>query len=129
MIAVAMHARSRNAIVGKVYRLGLSRAPHVNGNSGQRPKRAPRRNGHKTLHYVDGRIFVVTGETSMLEELPVFANPKPFIKLRDSECRFPGVGEPGPDLPCCAAPAIDGKPYCLAHCRIAYVRPGARSRP
>ena len=31
-------------------------------------------------------------------------------------------GEPGkPDFRFCGEPAVDGKPYCLEHCKIAYV--------
>jgi len=130
MIAIAMAARSRNAVIGKLHRLGLRRDPATPRANGHRPRQS---NGHKTIHHIDGRVFITTGrtmgETAMIEELPVFANPKPFITLVDGECRFPGAGVVGPDLECCAAPAIDGKPYCLIHCRIAYQRPGARPRP
>jgi len=129
IIAMAMHARSRNAVIGKLHRLGLRRNTELARVHG-RDKRLRKTNGHKTIHYAD---FITTGismgATQIVEPLPVFSNPKPFITLVDGECRFPGDGVVGPDLPCCAAPAIDGKPYCLAHCRIAYQRPGARPRP
>jgi len=129
MIAIAMHAKSRNAVIGKLSRLGLRRGPdpNSNGHNGHNRGKRQRQIGRATLHYVDGRVFIVTGE-QMIEEPPIFDNPKPFIALKDGDCRFPGDGR-GADMACCGAPAIDGKPYCLVHCRIAYVKAGSRPRP
>jgi len=39
--------------------------------------------------------------------------------LKAGMCSWP-IGEPGFQF--CGAPVIPGKPYCAAHCRVAYVR-------
>jgi GcrA cell cycle regulator len=116
----AMGARSRNAVVGKIYRLDLASRP--------RPvvaKRAARtRSMRRRLVYCDGHFFA--GEQAVIDEAPPdFKHPKPFIALTDGDCHWPGDGVPGPDLACCAAPVLNGYSYCAGHCRLAYVRPGA----
>lgn len=41
--------------------------------------------------------------------------------LRPGMCSWP-IGEPGnPDFHFCGHPVVPGKPYCTAHCRMAYV--------
>jgi GcrA cell cycle regulator len=122
MIAIAMHAMSRNAVVGKLYRLGLHRQPIVRSNNGHKRVRRP------TVHYADGRVFI-KGDTVLEEDAPpIFNNPKLLMALNPCDCRWPGFGR-GAQMLYCGAPAVDGKAYCLTHCRIAYVRPGATPRP
>jgi GcrA cell cycle regulator len=44
--------------------------------------------------------------------------------LKNGMCSWP-VGDPGDDgFHFCGAPALPGKPYCITHCEVAYVRPG-----
>jgi GcrA cell cycle regulator len=127
-IARAMHATSRSAVIGKVHRLKLDGrkitkvVAAANNAISQRLRR--RRNGNsknsKTVHYVDGKIFVLQGEIGMVEETPPdFKNPVRLIELETHHCRWPGDGC-GPDLLCCGEPKLDGYPYCAPHCRIAY---------
>jgi GcrA cell cycle regulator len=115
----AMGAASRNAVVGKAFRLGLGLHGVVHHHS---PRPRARRNGKneksKTVHYVDGRVFIVQGE-EMIEEPQAFANPLKLMDLRDHHCRWPGAGR-GIDMLYCAAPVANGHSYCPAHCRIAY---------
>src|SRR5262249_15158771 len=103
----------------------------AHNNTARRSVGRRRRNGmRKTVHYVDGHVFIVQGQ-AMIEELPPaqdFKNPKAFVELEAADCRWPGAGEPGPQLQFCAAPAFKGYPYCLAHYRIAYSKPGSRIR-
>jgi GcrA cell cycle regulator len=118
-ICVAMHAASRNAVVGKVYRLRLRvPAPFVKVVNGVRRVRGPanpRPSARKAK------------QPQMADEpaLPVFENPKTFMELQLGDCRFPGNGS-GADLLFCAAPVANGSSYCLAHCRIAYDGRGRR---
>jgi GcrA cell cycle regulator len=127
-IARAMHAISRSAVIGKVYRLKLDSrkitkvVAAANNAISQRLRR--RRNGtnsknSKTVHYVDGKIFVLQGEGMVEETPPDFKNPVRLIELESHHCRWPGDGC-GPDLLCCGEPKLDGYPYCAPHCRIAY---------
>src|SRR6516165_9441107 len=53
-IGIAMHAKSRNAVVGKLYRLGLRRQVQIGAKSELKLKPRTKRN---TVHHIDGRIF------------------------------------------------------------------------
>jgi hypothetical protein len=114
-IGHAMHAKSRNAIVGKLYRLGLRRRLPIGAktelNSRQRTKR-------NTMHHIDGRIFI-RGDDMSEPEPPILTNPKLLMQLEATDCRFPGTGS-GADMLYCGAPALHGYSYCLQHCRIAF---------
>lgn len=113
-IAVAIGHRSRNAVIGKAHRLGLRRD---NGKPQPRKPREPRPRASRQRWRSNG---YAKGET-VKEPSPIFANPKCFIALNADDCRWPDFnGAPGPDLLCCAAPAVPGLPYCAAHCRISY---------
>jgi GcrA cell cycle regulator len=127
-IARAMHATSRSAVIGKVHRLKLDSrriiSKAASGANDAAKKRLNRRRNGKTVHYVDGKIFVLQGEIGMVDETPPeqtdFKNPVRLIELETHHCRWPGDGC-GPDLLCCGEPKLKGYPYCAAHCRIAYV--------
>ena len=111
-ICVAMQAVSRNAVVGKAYRLKLVRpASFVKVAKSARVRRpaSPRPSVRKAK------------STEMADEpaLPVFENPKTLMELQFGDCRWPGDGR-GIDMPYCGAPTFNGRAYCLAHCRVAY---------
>jgi hypothetical protein len=118
-ICLAMHARSRNAVVGKAYRLKLEPRATAHDQTAKRSN-GKRRRQYNTLHYADGHVFIVKGEQGMIEEKPpVFENPVTFFELRENHCRWPGSGEM-PDLLFCGAPALNGYSYCASHCQLAY---------
>lgn len=82
---------TKNAVVGKVHRLGLPK--RVQSNRAPTPVQEKPR-----------------GEMIKLE------------KLSSGMCCWP-EGEPGTDdFRFCGAPAEPDRPYCLDHCRRAYVR-------
>jgi hypothetical protein len=121
-IGRAMHAKSRNAIVGKLYRLGLrSRLP-----IGAKTELNHRSSKRRTMHHIDGRIFI-RGDDMTEVEPPQLTNPKLLMQLEPCDCRFPGSGS-GADMLYCGAPALKGYSYCLNHCRIAFVKPGSTPR-
>ena len=111
----AMGARSRNAVVGKVYRLKLSFRATKHAKPGNSAKRRIR----KTVHYVDGRVFIVKGEAMIEDPIPAFTNPKRLMELKDAHCRWPGSGA-GAEMLYCGAPVLDGQSYCAAHYAIAH---------
>ena len=110
----AMGAKSRNAVVGKVYRLQLGGRAPVHHNNGVKPVSKRRR----TVHYVDGRMFI-KGDDVIEPEPPIMTNPKLLLELKDRDCRWPGSGT-GAQMLYCGAPALKGQSYCLYHCRVAY---------
>jgi len=117
-ICRAMHATSRNAVLGKAFRLKL--APRATKGSGQVARKSNRAR-KKRIKELNGDIAIVGEHIVMVEEkpLPGFINPKPLIELKECDCRWPGPGS-GADLVFCAAPILNGHSYCAGHCRIAY---------
>jgi hypothetical protein len=82
-----------------------------------------RKRGRQVVRH-DSRFGGV--EVAMIEEPPPeFHRPKPFWRLGANDCHWPGDDPPGPEMLCCAAPVLNGYSYCAAHCRRAFVRPGA----
>ena len=61
---------------------------------------------------------------------PAF-NPRLYptvpVFFRDPACCFP-MSDPGPNFRYCEAPVVPGKPYCEAHCKLAYI-PKSALRP
>ena len=102
-IASAMVCFSKNAIVGKAHRLHLPARPSpikkASGNVAP-PKRAP-------------KLTLVV--TDVVEVAPVVREPA------KKPCCWP-LGEPGTKaFRYCDDQIKPGKPYCAAHCRLAYV--------
>jgi len=113
-IGRAMHAKSRNAIVGKLYRLGLRSRLAIGAKTELKPGRTKR----NTVRHIDGRIFFKGDDVTELEP-PQLTNPKLLIDLEPCDCRWPGAGR-GAEMLYCGAPALKGYSYCLNHCRIAF---------
>ena len=116
----AIGAKSRNAVIGKAHRLRLFRLGAV---VPIRARAAQRRVNAGNL------VLRLRGNATMtkIPEPPVFDHPKLLLALNARDCRWPGAGT-GADMLYCAAPAVDGKAYCLAHCRIAFTKPGPTPR-
>jgi len=116
---------SRNAVIGKANRLGLS--PFKSATAGQhertgapniaRPRIATQ---HRTL------LALRTKPQLAFAEVPGDdANRCSLFELQQWHCRWP-IGDPTvEDFGFCGNKAVDGLPYCPAHARIAY-RPGTR---
>lgn len=124
---------SRNAVIGKIHRLGLSpaRPPGGSGQSGPprpRHKRAASQRRLLQLMWSDGAP-AAKAETALA---PVeSAQPCSLLDLDRGKCRWP-VAEPAdgggpPDFIFCGNAAVDGFSYCAGHARMAY-RGAARRR-
>ncbi|TCS61678.1 GcrA family cell cycle regulator [Varunaivibrio sulfuroxidans] len=100
---------TKNAVVGKVHRLGLKkRASPIRAASAPSTPKTERRKEAPTA--TEAKIVRLDALTSNM-------------------CSWP-EGEPGTsDFHFCGSPAVTDKPYCAAHCARAYVRTskGARS--
>ena len=115
---------SRNAVIGKLTRLNLSRADGVGERMPEqaRSPSAPRRR----------RV----GQRQLLRALRPELPPEPelcsehrcsLLELSEENCRWP-ISNPGAEDFCfCGNTPIDGLPYCPGHTRLAY-RPGSRQR-
>jgi GcrA cell cycle regulator len=131
------HGLSRNAIIGKVHRLGLAGRAKSSSSGGSRARQsAPQ---HAVRHIVSPRATIavpriVRGATALaFAPQPLAeAEPVPFesvvlpmslrvtiVELKEAMCRWP-LGDPtSPDFRYCGSPVSSG-PYCAHHCRLAY---------
>jgi GcrA cell cycle regulator len=120
---------SRNAVIGKLSRLNLTR---------EKSEDAPRRVRRSAAK--QGRARSVPRlQYQLLQTL--YAEPEPLpddgpihsihccslLELSEERCRWP-ISTPGAEDFCfCGNTPLDGLPYCPGHSRIAY-RPGSRQR-
>jgi GcrA cell cycle regulator len=123
------HGITRNTVIGKVYRLGLSgRAKALPGNvSASLPHhKAPRYPAHRHANspqVVGNTAFVIEAaapQTVRDVVVPIF-EPVTIVELRESMCRWP-IGDPAQsEFRFCGAKKLLGQgPYCAYHAGIAY---------
>ena len=148
-IATEMGGVTRNAVIGKVHRLGLSgRAKSPSAAPPRQRKAATRAPSHPlgTRHHHHGGGGI-RGNTALAPayrpDTDPFAEPVPMVRddvvvpmaervtiteLRESMCRWP-LGDPTTsDFRFCGAKSDLGTPYCAYHGRIAYQPPADRRR-
>src|SRR6201991_585506 len=135
-IAAELGNMTRNAVIGKVHRLGLS------GRAKSPTSAAPRqRKARPAQHMMRVSRPVSRGNTALAHAFEVELEPDPIafdnvvpmskrltlIELTDPSCHWP-VGDPAsPDFFFCGGKALAGLPYCAHHSRVAY-QPGADRR-
>ncbi|WP_230532308.1 GcrA family cell cycle regulator [Microvirga roseola] len=142
-IAAELGNVTRNAVIGKVHRLGLSgRAKDAKPASAvsQRPRKASRvpsapapiaPQTHSNVVIAPISLQPAAMETEVLVEenmaIPM-SERVTIMELRESMCRWP-MGDPTkPDFRFCGARSITGLPYCTHHARIAYQPVADRKR-
>ena len=124
-IAAELGGITRNAVIGKVHRLGLSGRAKSPSSSSPRPRKArssshmmrmPRNSirGNNALAY----DYAVEPEPELIE-IPL-EQRKTLLQLTEATCHWP-VGDPGSaDFFFCGGEAANGSPYCSYHSRVAY---------
>ena len=128
---------TRNAVIGKVHRLGLSGRAKPGAGAAARPAKArptaapaqleggrtPPRDPEQLM-----RPTLVADQRWEVDQVEIPESQRVSImELRDSTCRWP-LGDPSkPDFAFCGGRAVAGLPYCGHHCRIAY-QPAAERR-
>jgi len=108
---------TKNAVVGKVHRLGLKKRQspiRQSSSTSAQPKKAkpaqPRPQADTLARPAAHKTPMPTGDVVRLEE------------LTSSMCSWP-EGEPGTEeFHFCGQPSVSEKPYCEAHCARAYVK-------
>jgi len=141
-IAQRLGEVTRNAVIGKVHRLGLSGRATTTRMKSVRPRRrvaaagrpklvrpgAFGANGLKTAFAPDGTPRNITGYQDY-EELVIPVEERKFIEtLTESSCRWP-IGDPQhKDFHFCNGEHIPGSPYCEFHSTIAFQPATARRR-
>lgn len=144
-IALQIGGVSRNAVIGKVHRLGLAGRVKPIG-----PAAAQGRRKDDLPAEVEVETLVV--EEPTLPEPPAIVAHRPapnfplrpspapepvalavservtIMDLRDSMCRWP-MGDPtSPEFRFCGARSITGLPYCTQHAQVAYQPAAERKR-
>ncbi len=118
---------SRNAVIGKLSRLNLTRdgeerrPPRKRDAKGQRPKTGPR------VQYQMLKALYGERQPAADDEPIHNGHCCSLFELNEERCRWP-ISTPGAaDFCFCGNPPLQGLPYCAGHTRLAY-RPGSRQR-
>ncbi|MYZ49251.1 GcrA family cell cycle regulator [Propylenella binzhouense] len=130
---------TRNAVIGKIHRLGLSgRGQPTTTTKRQRrttqvPAPAARKHttpatvGALALSPLHAPAPVPLAERKHALVVPI-AKRLPIEKLTEQTCKWP-IGDPGhADFHFCGHQSLEGLPYCEYHAGIAYQTPDPRRR-
>ncbi len=136
-IAGEIGSITRNAVIGKVHRLGLSGRARPQSAATPRPRKAPaaRPTGPTMpLHTLHTRGATALAPSPQ-REAEVAPSPQPLdlpdvvvpfservtiMDLKETMCRWP-LGDPTTaEFRYCGTKSEVGTPYCQYHCRIAY---------
>lgn len=128
-IAGELGGITRNAVIGKVHRLGLSGRAKSPTSTVPRPRkprstthmlRVPRaamrgNNALAALHDYD-----FEPEPELIENVIPIGQRCSLLELSEGKCHWP-IGDPGSaDFFFCGGKPIEGLPYCGYHSRVAY---------
>ena len=106
-IAESLGSVTRNAVIGKANRMGLSK-PTKSSLTRQRK----RQEGARVRPTKEEEVLIVTPDSGVS-----------ILTLTTATCRWP-IGHPGEEnFFFCGAGTKSGQPYCEAHSRLAYQTP------
>jgi GcrA cell cycle regulator len=147
-IANELGGVTRNAVIGKVHRLGLSGRAKAPMTQSQRPKKpatarqpsaSPAARSHSPLSSVGNTALKADNLPAIrpqidlrpkiysLSEPPLVENAG-ILELSEQTCKWP-VGDPGDhSFHFCARRSDSGIPYCAYHARVAYQPASERRR-
>jgi len=116
---------SRNAVIGKLSRLGLTRGP-IDTETRETTAKARAAKSSPRQQYRILQAVYVNGQA--ICDAPVASeHPCSLYELSEQRCRWP-ISTPGAEDFCfCGNMPLNGLPYCSGHTRLAY-RSGARPR-
>ena len=131
---------TRNAVIGKLSRLGLSRPRDVLAKPLRRAAALGRPKIPRSRRLTRASANILT-QREMLRNAFAAADPIPeenpvipidngrgctLLELGDQKCRWP-INDPGShDFCFCGNEPVSGFPYCAGHARMAYRRAGTR---
>jgi GcrA cell cycle regulator len=126
-IAAELGGITRNAVIGKVHRLGLSGRAKSPSSSAPRVRKPrshmlrvsrPAMRGNTALavaYEVD-----LEPEQELVENIVPMGQRRTLLELNEGTCRWP-VGDPAnPEFFFCGGNTITSLPYCAFHSRVAY---------
>jgi GcrA cell cycle regulator len=132
-IAAELGGVTRNAVIGKVHRLGLSGRAKAPSSSVPRPRKPrpaaqmirvsrPVARGNTALAHDALVAYEIESEpvSEPLENIVPIGQRCTLLELSDAKCRWP-IGDPGTaDFFFCGGRPAGEAPYCAYHSRIAY---------
>jgi GcrA cell cycle regulator len=127
VIAAALGAPSRNAVIGKANRIGVK----LNGGAGgiapgERPEGAASAVPFLRLKPAPTSILVAPETKAVAAEVGEMRRVG-FADIGEPACRWP-LGDPrSGDFAYCGLEAAAGRSYCAGHCRMAYRPPKPRT--
>jgi GcrA cell cycle regulator len=134
-IAAELGGVTRNAVIGKVHRLGLSGRAKSPTSAAPRPRK-PRSHGHVLRvprSAVRGNNALAAAyevefesEPELVDNIIPLGQRRSLLELTEETCRWP-IGDPGQaDFFFCGGHTVSGLPYCAYHSRVAYQPPNMR---
>jgi GcrA cell cycle regulator len=137
-IAAELGGITRNAVIGKVHRLGLSgraksassaaprqRKARAGGTHMMRVGRAAVRGNTALAHSYE---VEVEATPALIENIIPIGQRRTILELNEQTCRWP-IGDPGStEFFFCGGNTISGLPYCAFHSRVAYQPASDRRR-
>lgn len=116
---------SRNAVIGKVNRLGLSRSKRAADRP--RGQRGTRKNRNVVTRYPMLQALWTNPQLAPEEAPDDSISRCSLLELQEWHCRWPCGDPSSADFGFCGNRPVDGLPYCSAHARMAYRRRLSRS--
>jgi GcrA cell cycle regulator len=136
-IAAELGGITRNAVIGKVHRLGLAGRAKSPASAAPRPRKARASSPMLRISRpsLRGNTALAQLCEAELESQPELADNviplgqrRSLLELNDETCRWP-IGDPGtPEFFFCGGQTITSLPYCAYHSRIAYQPANLRRR-
>ena len=134
-IAAQLGNITRNAVIGKVHRLGLSGRAKSPSSAAPRPRK-PRSASHMlriSRPSMRGNTALAHAYDMELEPEPVpydnvipIGQRRTLLELNEDTCRWP-IGDPGSaEFFFCGGNAVTSLPYCAYQSRVAYQPAGSR---
>ncbi len=120
---------TRNAVIGKIHRLGLSpmRPPGASGRDCPPRGRRPRHQRPRPLRHL---LFSQNAVAAAAPVVVDSVKPCSLLELANGKCHWPlsdAAGDGGAaDFVFCGNEAIAGLSYCAGHARMAYRTPERR---
>ena len=136
VIAAAIGAPSRNAVIGKANRIGVKLSGNLNCSAPRAPRSVTERPRRPAIARTGSPLWKRTAVPALPRERKpawLFAEAEVgdmlkvgFEEIGEGACRWP-VGDPtSEDFVYCGVQTAKGRPYCAGHCRMAYKPPSAR---
>ncbi len=138
-IAAELGGITRNAVIGKVHRLGLSgraKAPTASVPRPRKPRASPHimrvarpaTRGNTALAPLHSYELDVEPEPNLIENVIPLGQRCTLLELNEGKCRWP-IGDPGStEFFFCGGKPLEALPYCGYHSRLAYQPVAERRR-